>query len=85
MVKNAWKVFNIYERGLALFFMVNLFLDVINKKILNSIIPAEIIGYSFWLSLGLYLGFLLCKKETKRAWKKYTEDEKNRRPPFSEN
>jgi len=63
MVKSHWKRFSFYERGLTFFFMINIFLDVINDKLLDSVIPGEIVGYLFWLSLGLYLGFRLCKYE----------------------
>jgi hypothetical protein len=41
--------------------MVNLFLDVINEKLLHYWIPVEIVAYLFWLSLGLFLGFQLCQ------------------------
>ena len=76
MIKNYWKRFNNYEKTLAAFFVINVFLDVINKKLLNSIIPIEIVGYSFWLSLGLYLGFRLCKYEYGRITKMQIEEQK---------
>jgi len=69
-MKNNWKRFSYFEKGIAIFFMINLALDAINKKILNSAIPIEIIGYLFWLSLGLFLGFALCKNEYSRTLKK---------------
>jgi hypothetical protein len=75
MIKNYWKRFNIYQQGLAALFIVALFLDVINKKVLNSAIPVEIVGYLFWLSLGLFLGFKLCKYEYIRALRKHSEEQ----------
>jgi hypothetical protein len=76
MIKNYWKRFNIYQQCLAVFFIVALFLDVINKKLLGSTIPTEIVSYLFWLSLGLYLGFRLCKYEYSNAIKKHEEQQK---------
>jgi len=74
-MKNYWKRFTLFDKGLAVFFMINLFLDVINKRVLNSAIPSEIVGYLFWLSLGLFLGFKLCKYEYSRTLKKHSEDQ----------
>ena len=75
MIKNFWRQFNVYEKGLALFFMINIFFDVINTKFLNSIVPVKIVGYMFWLSLGLYLGFRLCKYEFRRVLKKQSKEQ----------
>lgn len=76
MNKRYWTRFSIYEKSLAAFFMLNLFLDVINKKLLGSAIPAEVVSYLFWLGLGLYLGFRLCKYEYSKAIKKHEEQRK---------
>lgn len=76
MIKDNWKRFNFYEKFFAAFFIINLFLDVLNRKLLNSSIPSEIVGYLFWLSLGLYLGFQLCKYEYKRVWNKMQAQQK---------
>lgn len=67
MIEKNWKRFSYFDKGLAALFIINIFLNVFNDKILKSLIPLEIISYSFWLSLGLYLGFQLCKYEYKRA------------------
>ncbi len=72
MKKNSWKRFSFYDKLLALFLMINIFLDVINTELLNSAIPSEIVGYLFWLSLGLYLGFSLCKYEYSRTLKVFS-------------
>ena len=76
MIKNYWKRFSYFDKSIDAFFLVNIFLDVINKRALNSAIPSEIVGYLFWLSLGLFLGFELCKYEYSRALKKHSEDQK---------
>ena len=73
-MKNYWRRFDFFQKGLSIFFMINLFLDVINEKLLNSMIPDDILGYLFWFSLGLFLGFALCKHEYSRTLKRYSED-----------
>lgn len=73
MIKKKWARFKKYENCLAIFFMANIILDLINKKFLKLIIPPEIVGYLFWLSLGLYFGFRLCKYEYNRASQKQIE------------
>lgn len=75
MRKTKWKMFSIYDKLIASFFILNLFLDVINEKILDSFIPNEIVGYLFWLSLGLFLGFQLCKFEYKKSLKSIEKKE----------
>ena len=65
-MNKSWKRFRYFENGLAVFFMINLFLDIFNEKVLNLEIPHEIIVYLFWLSFGLYMGFRLCKHEFNR-------------------
>jgi hypothetical protein len=75
-MKNYWKRFSYFDKGLTVFFMINLFLDILNKNILNSVIPIEIVGYLFWLSLGLFLGFKLCKYEYSRTLRKQSEEQK---------
>lgn len=74
-MKNYWKRFSYFDKGIAIFFMINLFLDIINKKALNSAIPDEIACYLFWFSLGLFLGFKLCKYEYSRTLKKHSVEQ----------
>ncbi len=69
MAKNNWKRFGMYETILLIFFGIGLFSEAINKELLHFMIPSKIVGYVFWLSLGLYLGFSLCKNEYSRARK----------------
>lgn len=73
-MKNQWKQFSNLEKSIGIFLIINLFLDLINKYFLKSTIPNEIIGYSFWLSLGLFLGFKSCKFYFSKAIKKNITD-----------
>ncbi len=66
MDKKNWKIFSYYESGITLFFCINIIIDIINERILDKVISKEILTYSFWLSLGLFLGFRLCKYEVRR-------------------
>lgn len=79
-MKNHWVRFEWYEGSVAVFFMFNIVLDELNKELLNMAIPNVIVSYSFWLSLGLFLGFQLCKYECKRVVRKFwAEDEESKR------
>ncbi len=64
------KRFRIYEGTIAIFFFINMIFYIINMNYLNYWFPKDIAGYIFWLSLGLYLGFQLCKYEVNRVMKK---------------
>lgn len=68
-----WKRFNVYEGIIAINFLCNLFFYAFNEAVLKYAFPRDIAGYMFWISLGLYLGFQLCKYEMRRVWKKQTE------------
>ena len=70
MKDKRWKRFNTYDLAIVINLIVNIFLYIINEDFLNYAIPKNISVYMFWLSLGLYLGFQLCKMEFKRAIKK---------------
>ena len=71
MVKDHWKRFVRYKRALTVFLCIGFFADFINKKLLHSMVPSEIISYLFWLSLGLYLGYIFSKHECVHAFKLY--------------
>ncbi len=61
-----WKRFRIYEGIISFNFIGSLFLYTLNEDYLQYAIPKDLAGYFFWLSLGLYLGFQICKYEFRR-------------------
>lgn len=65
-----WKRLKIYQWIIMANFAFNLVFYTLNEDFLNYIVPKDIAGYLFWLSLGLYLGFIICKNEIKRVYKK---------------
>lgn len=71
-----WKRFIIYERIVSYNFLLNIGFYIANKELLNNIVPNEIEVALFFLSLGIYLGFQLCKFESNRVWK--INENKNR-------
>ncbi len=71
MIYKHAKRFVKYKRATRVFLCIGFFADFINKKLLHSMVPNEIPSYIFWLSLGLYLGFLLCEHEYQHAWELY--------------
>ena len=64
-----WKRFWNYEKAVLAFLAIGFLSEPINKELLNASIPTAITAFLFWLSLGLYLGFILCKHEYHRALK----------------
>jgi len=58
---NKWKTFNFYQRAVEFFFITIMGIAATDKLIKNPFISFDIIGYLFWLSLGIYLGFILCR------------------------
>jgi hypothetical protein len=70
MNNTLWKRFLICQNGLSIFFILNIFFSILNKKLSKPLIPIEITDYLFWLSLGLYLGFILCRHEYSTVMKK---------------
>jgi hypothetical protein len=73
--KVRWRRFSIYERIVSINALLIIVIYTINEDFVNFL-PKEILGYLFWLSLGLYLGFQWCKYEFRRVWKKMREEEK---------
>ena len=74
-MNKGWKRFNFYEKGLAIFLIFNIIFYVVNEDFLKYIIPKDISGYLFWISLGLYLGFRLCQYEYKRVWNEMQKEQ----------
>jgi hypothetical protein len=63
-----WKRIKIYYWAIVGYLILNVLFYIVNKELNYSVIPEDIGGYLFWLSLGLYLGFELCMHECKRIW-----------------
>lgn len=61
MTPKKWHQISLFNKVVSVFLILNIVLKIINDKLLNQSIPEDIIGYLFWLSLGIYLGFQLCK------------------------
>ncbi len=61
ILKNKIQLFKNCELAVTLFFIVSIILEPVNKDFLQSYIPQNLIDYIFWLGVGLYLGFQLCK------------------------
>lgn len=83
MSKDLWQRFYNYEKSLVVFFGVSLVFILVNEEI--NLIPFEMSGYFFWLSLGLYFGFLIAKREIIRVQKKQTPSERKDKNIFSKN
>lgn len=64
-----WRRFNIYQWIIGVNFLFNIIFYPLNEDYFK-IIPKDIAGYMFWSSLGLWLGFELCKYEFKRLIRK---------------
>ena len=89
-MNKIWKRFGIYEAIVSVFFILITVFYIINKDFLKYVVPKDIAGYLFWLSLGLWLGFVTCKYEFKRVWNKMKPEEQKSEanignPPISPN
>ena len=58
-----------YDSAVSYLFIIGLISDIINTFLFNNYIPSIFLEYFFWLSLGLYGGFNLCKWEVKKILK----------------
>jgi hypothetical protein len=65
-----YKRINILHRIFLSFFLLSLGVFIVNDSILKKRIPIEIVGYIFFLSLGIYVGFHVCLDELKRMNRK---------------
>lgn len=63
MPKNKFKRILILDRTLALICMLNILFGILNEFFFKLNLPENVQGYIFFLSSGLYLGFLICKNE----------------------
>ena len=67
MGKSIWKRFFVLQTGLIIFSILNIIFTCISNKQLRIEFPGNLRGYLFFLSIGLYFGFLICKKEYERV------------------
>ena len=67
MKRNPWNRVKLYATLIYIFCIINFIFFTWNKFAKKPLIPIEISGYFFWLSLGLMLGFILCQYETGRV------------------
>lgn len=65
MSERKWKRFSYYLYTVRIFFFLNIILLVVNTE-LKNVLPRDIVSSSFFLSLGLFLGFSLCHHEIYR-------------------
>lgn len=75
-MRKNWNIFKICEVAITIFLAINLPFYVYNNNLIVSIIPVEFAGYLVWLSLGLYLGFQICKGAYRKSLKRKLEDQK---------
>ena len=68
-----WKRFRLLGKILATFLGLNIIFIVINRQFKLNF-PLDIQSSLFFISLGLYLGFELCKNEYTRALKKQRDN-----------
>lgn len=75
MSKQHWYKFSLLEKGVLVLLMVLTILNIIVQKILVPDLLNDVLTYMFFLSLGLYLGFRLCKTEYTRMIKRSMNNE----------
>lgn len=69
-----WKRLKIYQWIIIANFAFNLVFFTLNEDFLNYLVPRDVAGFSFCLSLGLLVGFALSTNELKRIWKKQNQN-----------
>lgn len=60
---------NLYNRIIWGFLLFNIAFHPVNEDFLEYLIPKDIMGYSYWLSIGIFIGFNLYNFEVKRKAK----------------
>ncbi len=83
LIKDRWQRFYNYHKAIVIFFGISFVFTLVNEKML--LVPFELSGYFFWLSLGLYLGFRLCWYEYSRVRKLIEKEQEKKDGPFSSN
>lgn len=64
------KEVNIVEIVLGVYLFANVIFYPINGDELDYLVPEEIVIYSYWLSVGLFVGFKVCRYQMTRILKK---------------
>jgi hypothetical protein len=70
-----------YQKISIYLFAANMGFYVLNDSVLKKVVPIEIVGYSLFLSLGLFIGVNVCidvlRKESKLQKRKNFHDTDN--------
>jgi hypothetical protein len=71
----------IYQKISIYLFALNMGFYIINDSVLKKAIPIEIVGYSLFLSLGLFIGVNICidvlRKDSKLPKRKSVQNTDN--------
>jgi hypothetical protein len=71
----------IYQKISIYLFALNMGFYILNDSVLKKAIPIEIVGYSFFLSLGLFIGVNICidvlRKDSKLPKRKSVQNTDN--------
>ncbi len=65
-----WRRFHFFELSLIILLIVITIIHLIGRELIFSNFLSDVLNFSFFFSLGLYLGFRLCKREYSRLLKK---------------
>jgi uncharacterized membrane protein len=66
------------QKVIAIFFVLNFILAVLNTTIFKGFIPFDITAYFFFLSLGIFIGFNVCLNEINK-WQQERRNYENER------
>ncbi len=69
------------QKVIAIFFVLNFVLAVLNTTSFKGIMPFDISAYFFFLSLGIFIGFNVCLNEINK-WQQERRDYENERTKF---
>ena len=71
----------IYQKISIYLFAANMGFYILNDSILKKAVPTEIVGYSLFLSLGLFIGVNICidvlRKESKLPKRRVNQNTDN--------
>ncbi len=52
-----------FEKVIQIFLLANIIIPIVFEILFKIVIPLKFQGYSFFLSMGLFIGFKICKNE----------------------